>query len=112
MEESAWGYEERYKQKQDIVVGVNEYVTDSVDEVEILRVDPDSERQQLERLEAFKEDRDQGAVDDRLEELRAACAGTDNLLHPMRAALKERATLARGVRRHAGRSSASNWESG
>src|SRR5207342_2877387 len=39
VEESAWGYEERYKQKQDIVVGVNEYVTDTVDEVEILRVD-------------------------------------------------------------------------
>ena len=40
VEESAWGYEERYRQKQDIVVGVNEYVTEQVDEVEILRVDP------------------------------------------------------------------------
>src|SRR5918998_2073295 len=39
VEESAWGYEERYKSKQDIVVGVNEYVTDQVDEVEILKVD-------------------------------------------------------------------------
>src|SRR6059058_416033 len=29
VEESAWGYEERYRQKQDIVVGVNEYVTDT-----------------------------------------------------------------------------------
>src|SRR5919199_209856 len=28
VEESAWGYEERYRQKQDIVVGVNEYVTE------------------------------------------------------------------------------------
>ncbi|HYN52811.1 MAG TPA: methylmalonyl-CoA mutase family protein [Thermoleophilaceae bacterium] len=93
VEESAWGYEERYKQKQDIVVGVNEYVTDSIDEVEILRVDPDSERQQLERLAAFKSDRDQEAVKGRLEELRSACGGADNLLHPMRAALKERATL-------------------
>ena len=93
VEESAWGYEERYKQKQDIVVGVNEYVTDSIDEVEILRVDPDSERQQLERLDAFKADRDQEAVKARLEELRSACAGTDNLLHPMRAALRERATV-------------------
>jgi methylmalonyl-CoA mutase, N-terminal domain len=93
VEESAWGYEERYKQKQDIVVGVNEYVTDSVEEVEILRVDPESERQQLERLEAFKADRDQEAVDARLGELRSACAGSDNLLHPMRAALKERASL-------------------
>jgi methylmalonyl-CoA mutase N-terminal domain/subunit len=93
VEESAWGYEERYKQKQDIVVGVNEYVTDSIDEVEILRVDPDSERQQLERLEAFKADRDQEAVKARLDELRSACGASDNLLHPMRAALKERATL-------------------
>ena len=70
VEESAWGYEERYRQKQDIVVGVNEYVTEQVDEVEILRVDPEAERQQVERLKAFKEDRDQDAVQRRLDELR------------------------------------------
>jgi methylmalonyl-CoA mutase N-terminal domain/subunit len=93
VEESAWGYEERYKRKQDIVVGVNEYVTDSVDEVEILRVDPETERQQVERLKAFKEDRDGGAVEARLDELRSACGGDQNLLVPMRAALKARATL-------------------
>src|SRR5829696_5394163 len=93
VEESAWGYEERYRQKQDIVVGVNEYVTDQVDEVEILRVDPESEREQVERLKAFKEDRDQDAVDARLEELREACGGDANLLEPLRAALKERASL-------------------
>jgi methylmalonyl-CoA mutase N-terminal domain/subunit len=93
VEESAWGYEERYRQKQDIVVGVNEYVTDQIDEVEILRVDPESERQQVERLAAFKADRDQPAVDARLEELRQACTGDGNLLEPMRAALKERASI-------------------
>jgi methylmalonyl-CoA mutase N-terminal domain/subunit len=93
VEQSAWGYEERYRLKQDIVVGVNEYVTDTVDEVEILRVDPESERQQVERLKAFKDDRDQDAVKARLEELRAAAKGTDNLLVPMRAALKERSSI-------------------
>jgi methylmalonyl-CoA mutase, N-terminal domain len=93
VEESAWGYEERYRQKQDIVVGVNEYVTDQVDEVEILRVDPESERQQVERLAGFKADRDQAAVEARLEELRQACGGDANLLDPMRAALKERASI-------------------
>jgi methylmalonyl-CoA mutase N-terminal domain/subunit len=56
-------------------------------------VDPKSERQQLERLEAFKADRDHQAVKARLEELRAACSGSENLLVPMRAALKERASL-------------------
>jgi methylmalonyl-CoA mutase N-terminal domain/subunit len=93
VEESAWGYEERYRQKQDIVVGVNEYVTDQIDEVEILRVDPETERQQLERLAAFKEERDHDAVETRLDELRQACQGTDNLLEPMRAALNDRCSL-------------------
>jgi methylmalonyl-CoA mutase N-terminal domain/subunit len=93
VEESAWGYEQRYKTKQDIVVGVNEFVTDQVDEVEILKVDPESEREQVERLKAFKEDRDGEAVARRLEALREVARGEGNLLEPMRAALKERATL-------------------
>ncbi|MEA2458273.1 MAG: methylmalonyl-CoA mutase, N-terminal domain, partial [Thermoleophilaceae bacterium] len=88
-----WGYEERYRIKQDTVVGVNDYVTDTVDDVEVLRVDPDSERQQLERLKKFKEDRDQDAVDKRLEEIREVAKGDGNLLHPIRAALKDHATL-------------------
>ncbi|HLM10490.1 MAG TPA: methylmalonyl-CoA mutase family protein [Thermoleophilaceae bacterium] len=93
VEESAWGYEERYRQKQDIVVGVNEYVTEQIDEVEILRVDPESEREQVERLRGFKEDRDGEALRARLEELRAACSGNRNLLEPMREAFKARASL-------------------
>jgi methylmalonyl-CoA mutase N-terminal domain/subunit len=93
VEESAWSYEERYKQKQDIVVGVNEFVSDEPDDVEILRVDPESERQQVERLKKFKAERDQEAVDARLDELRKVAQSTGNLLEPIRAALKERATI-------------------
>jgi methylmalonyl-CoA mutase N-terminal domain/subunit len=93
VEESAWGYEERYKQKQDIVVGVNEYVTEEIEDVEILKIDPDTERNQVEGLSRFKGDRDQEAVAKRLEELREASSGSDNLLHPLRAALKDRCTL-------------------
>jgi methylmalonyl-CoA mutase, N-terminal domain len=93
VEESAWGYEQRYTQKQDIVVGVNEYVTDTVDEVEILRVDPESEREQVERLKKFKSDRDRDAVAKRLEQLREVAKGEGNLLEPIRAALADRASL-------------------
>src|SRR6058998_1801539 len=50
VEESAWGYEERYKQKQDIVVGVNEYVTEEIEDVEILKIDPETEKNQIEGL--------------------------------------------------------------
>jgi methylmalonyl-CoA mutase N-terminal domain/subunit len=93
VEESAWGYEERYKTKQDIVVGVNEYVTEEIDDVEILKIDPETERNQVEQLEAFKENRDQEAVERRLEELREVAKGDGNLLHPIRAALKDNATI-------------------
>ena len=93
VEESAWGYEERYRIKQDIVVGVNEFVTDDVDDVDILKVDPETERNQVERLTAFKADRDQDAVAQRLEELREVAKGDGNLLHPIRAALADRATI-------------------
>ena len=80
IDESAWGYQERYRTEQDIVVGVNEYVEDDIEIEDILRVDPESERAQLERLKEFKDDRDQELVDRRLEELREAAEGTDNLL--------------------------------
>jgi len=93
VEESAWGYTERYRIKQDVVVGVNEYVTDQIEDVEILRVDPESEREQVERLKAFKADRDQDAVAKRLDELREVARGEGNLLHPIRAALAEHATI-------------------
>jgi methylmalonyl-CoA mutase N-terminal domain/subunit len=93
VEESAWGYEERYKQKQDIVVGVNEYVTDDIDDVEILKIDPETEKNQVDGLKRFKEERDQGLVEKRLADLRETAKGEGNLLHPMRAALKDHATI-------------------
>ena len=64
IEESAFGYHERYRTKQDIVVGVNEIVEDSAEVEEILSVDPASEKAQLERLKAFKADRDNELTDE------------------------------------------------
>jgi methylmalonyl-CoA mutase N-terminal domain/subunit len=93
IEESALSYHERYKSGQDIIVGVNKYVTDQVDDVDILRVDPESEQRQLARLKAFKENRDQAAVDAKLESLRDVARGDGNLLHPIRAALASGASI-------------------
>jgi methylmalonyl-CoA mutase N-terminal domain/subunit len=93
IEESAFGYHERYRTKQDIVVGVNEYVEDEAEVEEILSVDPESEKAQVERLEAFKAERDQDAARGRLEALRRAAEGTGNLLPPIRAALKDRCSV-------------------
>jgi len=93
IDESAWGYQERYRLGQDIVVGVNKYEEDDIEVPDLLRVDPESEHQQVARLKAFKADRDQDAVDARLEQLRNAAGGKDNLLPYIKDALRDRASL-------------------
>jgi methylmalonyl-CoA mutase N-terminal domain/subunit len=93
IDESAWGYQERYRLGQDIVVGVNKYEEDEIEVPDLHRVDPESEKQQVERLKAFKADRDQEQVDRRLQELRNAAEGTDNLLPFIKDALRDRASL-------------------
>jgi methylmalonyl-CoA mutase N-terminal domain/subunit len=60
---------------------------------DLLRVDPESEREQLQRLARFKADRDQQLVERRLDELRAAARGSENLLPAIRTALKDRCSL-------------------
>ena len=93
IEESAFGYHERYRTGQDVVVGVNRYEEDGAEVEEVLRVDPEAERAQVERLRAFKAGRDQALAERRLEELRAACRGDGNLLPPIRRALKDACSL-------------------
>ena len=76
-----------------VVVGVNRYVVDDEVEPEILSIDPALQAGQIERVRRLRADRDQAAVEARLDDVRAAARGTQNLLPPMRAALASRATL-------------------
>jgi methylmalonyl-CoA mutase, N-terminal domain len=94
IEESAFAYHRRLLTKQDILVGVNEYAEGGGEvEVEILKIDPQTEHDQVERLRRFKDDRDQELVERRLAELRETCRGDGNLLYPLKDALRDRATL-------------------
>jgi methylmalonyl-CoA mutase N-terminal domain/subunit len=72
---------------------VNKFVEDSPEVPDILRVDPESERQQVERLKAFKSNRDRELVERRLEEVRVAARGSDNMLPTLRQALKDRCSM-------------------
>ncbi|MCY7364032.1 MAG: methylmalonyl-CoA mutase family protein [Frankiaceae bacterium] len=76
-----------------VVVGLNRYRSESEEKYDPLRVDPSIEADQRERLRVLREKRDQGAVDKALAELKEAAAGDGNVLHPMRTALKELATV-------------------
>jgi methylmalonyl-CoA mutase N-terminal domain/subunit len=72
---------------------VNRFVEDEEEPVELHRVDEDAVRRQMERLRALRESRDGGAVDRSLKEVEEAARGTENVLYPMREALRARATL-------------------
>ncbi|HEV2753408.1 MAG TPA: methylmalonyl-CoA mutase family protein [Solirubrobacteraceae bacterium] len=93
VEESAWGYAERYRTAQDVLVGVNKYEEEPLEIDDILRVDPETEKEQVERLKAFKADRDHEQVERRLGEIRRAAEGRDNLLYPIKDALRDHCSM-------------------
>ncbi|MGA8045896.1 MAG: methylmalonyl-CoA mutase family protein [Dermatophilaceae bacterium] len=74
------------------VVGVNRFRIDEEEPYEPLRVDPQIEVDQCERLAALRADRDNEAVHAALERLKEAARGTENVLYPMKEALRARAT--------------------
>ncbi|GAB7031455.1 methylmalonyl-CoA mutase family protein [Streptomyces sp. NPDC021749] len=76
-----------------VVVGVNRFLLDEEEPYEPLRVDPAIEAQQVERLARLRSQRDDRAVTAALDALRKAAASTDNVLPPMRDALRARATV-------------------
>ena len=76
-----------------IVVGLNKFQAASEERYEPLRVDPSIEADQRERLRDLRARRDQTAVDTALEALKKAAAGSDNVLYPMKDALRSLATV-------------------
>ena len=74
------------------VVGVNRFQLDTEEHYDPLRVDPNIEAEQRERLTALRAERDNAAVKDALGRLQDAAQGTDIMLYPMKEALRLRAT--------------------
>ena len=93
IEKSAYAVAQEIDAGDRVVVGVNRFTVDEEEPYEPLRVDPTIEAEQRARLERVRAERDQAAVDAALERVRAAAAGTDNLLYPMRDALRARASV-------------------
>ena len=94
IEESALGYHKRYESGQDIVVGVNKFVDENENvEVDLLRVDPQIEVDQVERLKRFKADRDHELLNAKLDAMVETARGDGNVLVPMREALKAGASI-------------------
>src|SRR5439155_4664521 len=75
------------------IIGVNKFATDTDDEIEIQHIEEHAVRRQLDRLEALRENRDDDAVTKALRDVEDAARGSDNLLYPMKEALRLCATL-------------------
>jgi methylmalonyl-CoA mutase, N-terminal domain len=74
------------------IVGVNRYALDEEEPYEPLRVDPQIEVDQCERLAALRRQRDSAEVQRALDALREAAKGSENVLYPLKDALRARAT--------------------
>ncbi len=75
------------------IVGVNRFVSEHEEPVEIIEFDPELARRQMERTQKVRSERDQAQVDTALKGVDAAARSSDNLLYPMREALAAYATL-------------------
>jgi methylmalonyl-CoA mutase N-terminal domain/subunit len=91
--EAAFRVQEQVEAGDRVVVGVNRYEETEEEAVELLQLDRGQVDRQVERLRELRRSRDGGAVERALQEVEEAARGSDNLLYPMRQALKARATL-------------------
>jgi methylmalonyl-CoA mutase N-terminal domain/subunit len=78
--DSAYRYQQEIDSKERIVVGVNEYVIDEPVAIPILEMDREGEKRQLERLSRLRRKRDNETVSVKLEALRQAAEGNENLM--------------------------------
>ncbi|MEW6274164.1 MAG: methylmalonyl-CoA mutase family protein [Bacillota bacterium] len=79
--DAAYRYQQALDSKQRILVGVNEFINpDEQLEIEILKIDPQVEKEQVERVRKLRQERDNIRVNETLDNLRRACAGTENLM--------------------------------
>ncbi len=91
--DSAALYQREIEERKRIIVGVNEYVEDTPIRIPLLKLNPDGERRQLERLARVRRERDNAAVEARLNALRDAARSTQNLMPFILDAVKAYATL-------------------
>jgi methylmalonyl-CoA mutase N-terminal domain/subunit len=90
--DAAYRYQVAVDQKQKIVVGVNDYLMDGK-QIETLEIDGSVGDRQADRLRKLRADRSNAEVERRLNSLRHAAAGTDNLMPHLIDAVKAYATL-------------------
>jgi methylmalonyl-CoA mutase, N-terminal domain len=93
IEEAAFRYSSEVESGERVIVGVNRYEEDESEAIELHRIDPESEQRQLERTARVRAERDAGAAEEALGEVRRVARSDENLLPAMREALRVHCTV-------------------
>jgi methylmalonyl-CoA mutase, N-terminal domain len=92
--DASFRYQHEVEQKQRIVVGVNRYELEDEEPLEILKIDPALEGEQIERVQALRARRDSAVVEAALARLKEDAAHEDrNLMPPIVDASKAYVTM-------------------
>ncbi|MBM3730273.1 MAG: methylmalonyl-CoA mutase [Actinobacteria bacterium] len=93
IEQAAYDYTKSIDDDERVIVGVNRFKVDVEPEPKAFPIDPLLQVDQVASLKKFKADRDAALVGAKLDDVTAAARGTQNLLYPMKEALRAHATL-------------------
>jgi methylmalonyl-CoA mutase N-terminal domain/subunit len=93
IENAAFKWQQEVERAERVIVGVNKYAADSEAEIELQRIDPAAEQRQLERTSRVRTERSPDEAAAALARVREAAGGTENMMFPMRDALRARCTI-------------------
>jgi methylmalonyl-CoA mutase, N-terminal domain len=93
IQESAYRAQQAIDAGTSVVVGVNRFETDDAETIDVLRIDPEIERRQVERVLAVRSSRDQTAWRSAIDSVTSAARSADNLVPTVIQAVEARATV-------------------
>src|SRR6266700_2996934 len=93
IQKAAYEFQRAVEKKEQIVVGVNDFVAEEPRNIPILRIDADIERSQIARLNALRAKRDSAKTQAALVELQRRASTSENLLPAILAAVEAYATI-------------------
>jgi methylmalonyl-CoA mutase N-terminal domain/subunit len=93
IQEASWAYQSAVDEGRKTIVSVNKFRVAEEEPQMTFRVNPEAERAQIKKLQAFKKQRDGAAVEATLKRLDDVCRNGENLMYPIMEAVRVYATL-------------------
>src|SRR5712672_4134011 len=93
IQKAAYEYQRAVETKEQIVVGVNDFVAEEERGIPTLRIDPQIEREQIQRLQALRAKRDSTKAKASIDELERRASTTENLMPAILGAVEAYATV-------------------